>query len=165
MPVIETPRDDQLRINDPFQQRILQFDITQSRNYLARTNNLEYQAIGKDIVLSGYRIDNFSFTPTSATFEISEGWVIMDYTCIYLKEPQTIVFPSLTSFDESGLIVIYLSYQWLEVYGENPLRIKATHLAGAQNITQLSPPLGTFTAHTSSPEPWNVATDRVILEC
>ncbi len=124
---IQTPVN-QTRINDPYQQRLYDFDTTDSRLYLARASNQLLKAFGNDIVLNGFANSNLSYTNDTVSLDISGGLIIVDDTLIEIDEDMSLDL-NVAAYTDSGKVIVYTDYQWLQTVNENPIRIKMSHVS------------------------------------
>ncbi len=127
MPAVQTPTN-QLRINDPYQQRLFDFNTSDSRLYLARVSNQLLKTFGNDIVLNGFNFNSASHTNDTVSINIEPGLAIVDQTLIEVSDEVSLDL-LVDGYETSGKIIIYLSYQWLHTVTENPLRIKISYVA------------------------------------
>lgn len=125
---IVTPTS-QSRFIDPYQVRVFQYNTPSSDVFLSRVVNSVYKIFGDDIVIDGFLEDNIniSFNDTSVTATIEPGMVIQDSTLIDIKEPATVTFDNLNSF-EDGHILLYIRYRYLESVESNPAQICINYL-------------------------------------
>ena len=122
MSTIITPTNQQ-RINDPYQQRLFDFNTTDSKLYLSRASNQLLKFLGNNIVLNGFTYSNLLNTTNTISLDVAPGLAIIDQTLIEVSDTVSLDIDA-TPYDSSGHLVLYLSYQWLQTVTENPLRIK-----------------------------------------
>lgn len=147
----------QLRVNDPYQQRLFDFNTADSRLYLAKVSNLLLKTFGDNIVLSGFdykeKISNDSTiiveeNSTIVSLKITPGIAIINNTLIEVSETTDLKI-DLDGYDETGSVIVYLDYVWIQTATPNPLRIKISHVsADGKNV---------------SPEDWSVNRNKLIL--
>lgn len=118
----------QLRINDPYQQRLLQFDTQDSRVYLSRVSNYILKSIGNDAVIKGLEVTNINLDTTTVSLTIAPGLIIQDSTLIELTTETEISF-DLNGLDScNGYLILYTNYQYLNVVDSNKLIIKLSYI-------------------------------------
>ena len=117
----------QLRVNDPYQQRLLQFDTTDSRVYLSRVSNYILKSIGNDVVIKGLDV-SFSLEDTTITLTISPGLIIQDSTLIEITTETSISF-DLNGYDScNGYLILYTNYQYLNIIDSNKFLFKLSYI-------------------------------------
>ena len=119
---------DQFIYNDPYSQRIFDFDTAESDVAIARIGNLLSNLLGNDIVLDGCEVSVAGFTTTDITIEVAPGWVIMDNTVIRLESATQVTFPNANVLNPAGQFVVSLNYQYLQTIVSNPIRVKVNYL-------------------------------------
>lgn len=125
---IVTPQNQSAHISS-FSGRIFEFDTISSKYYIARTLNENLISHGVDCLLTGLVLQNITYDPStdliSAT--ITSGKAIADMTLIEILEDVTL-FVDVSPFEDSGSIVIALSYRFLETVYKNPAKLKIFYL-------------------------------------
>ncbi len=147
MSTIQTPPN-QLRINDPYQQRLFDFNTSDSRLYLARVSNQLLKTFGNDIVLNGFGFSNLNFSANLISTTIAAGLAIEDQTLIEISDIVNLDI-DVTSYEDSGSLVVYLEYQWLQTVTENPVRMKLSYVSS--DGTEINP------------DGWTHNRDRLVL--
>lgn len=119
----------QFRINDPYQQRILQFDTNDSRVYLSRVSNYLLKSIGNDAVIKGFNITNINVSNDNIfSCTISPGLLIQDSTLIEVVESFDLNL-DISGFDScNGYLVLYTAYQYIYSIEENHIRFKLSYI-------------------------------------
>jgi len=130
----------------PFSQRLLQYDLDQSKLFLTRSANffLNSYTFGYDLdekpfdgvitslgpvlqrryqdrtecILDGFKT-SISIDGTLATVKCSPGTCIIDTTMISIFEPIVLTFDILNNYIENGNLLITLAYKWNESILEN----------------------------------------------
>lgn len=135
--------------NDPYQQRLFDFGLEDSRVYLSRSVNQLLKSVGNNIVLNGFEITDISFTDTNITIDISSGIAIVDMTLVEIRDPVSITFEAANSYDTNGKFVLHVNYEFLETVQSNPAKIKLSYISSDGN--------------TILPDGWYVNKDNIVL--
>jgi len=142
----------QKRYNDPYQQRVLQFETQDPRVYLSRVSNYLLKAIGNDVVISGLDVASLSTSDlTTLNVTLNPGSMIQDSTLIEVSTPITLSIDTLGFDSCSGYIIIYTSYKYLESIEANQLQFKMSYIT---NDGLLLSPIT---------DPWDYSRDRLYL--
>jgi len=145
-----TPQD-QVTYLDPYKAKLFDFNNSDSRVYIARSINSLLSVQGNDIVLDGLEISGLSYNAGNnvVSMTVNPGRCILDTTMIEILEPVDLEL-DVTAYDDTGKLVISLSYQFLETVYANEAIMKLSYLV----------PNGSDT----NPEPWFTQIDRLILD-
>jgi len=120
----------QVRYNDPYQQRLLQFNTQDSKVYLSRSTNYLLKAIGDDVVLNGLSLTvNPTIDLETISLTISPGLLIQDTTLISILDSTTLTFNVRPYDQNNGYIIVYTEYQYLNIISENPLSLKIAYIS------------------------------------
>ncbi len=139
----------QMRINDPYQQRLFDFGTSDSRLYLSRVSNQSLRTFGNDIVLRGLGIHSTSLSGSTATINMTGGLAIADHTLVQIDDEVITVDIDISPYDVGGKVIVHLNYEFLHTIEENPVRIQASYVDP--------------TGNTISPNGWSVSKDRIVL--
>ncbi len=142
---------EQLRFNDPYQQRIFQYDTQDSRVYLSRTSNYLLKSIGNDVVIKGFDVEEIKYINDIIQVTLSPGLLIQDTTLIESLEPVTLELDISTLDHCTGHLIIYTNYQYIKSVELNEFRIK---LAFISNDGLVISPLT---------DPWDKNKNRMFL--
>jgi len=141
----------QKRYNDPYQQRILQFDTQDPRVYLSRVSNYILKSIGNDAIVNGIDVTT-SIESNVVTVTISSGLILQDLTLIDVTE-ETILTFDISAFDPcNGCLILYTDYRYIESIESNVFRFKLSYLT---NDGTLLVPIT---------DPWDHNRNRIYLE-
>jgi|SaaInlV_200m_DNA_2_1039689.scaffolds.fasta_scaffold01003_3 hypothetical protein len=143
----------QYRVNDPYQQRVLQFSAQDSRVYLSRVSNQLLKAFGNDAVIKGFDVVSSSFTGNTFEVVIDSGILIQDSTLIEVTEQSTLSIDVSGLDDCGGYLLIYTDYQYVESISYNVFSLKIAH-------TDQS---GSIVTTDSSSISWIPARNRIYL--
>jgi len=143
----------QYRANDPYQQRLLQFDNQDSRVYLSRVSNQLLKAFGNDAVIKGFDVISSSFTGDIFEVVIDSGILIQDSTLIEVTEQSTLSIDVSGLDDCGGYLLIYTDYQYVEAISYNVFSLKIAHVD----------PNGSIFTTDSSSISWIPARNRIYL--
>ena len=83
--------------------------------------------IGENVVLEGFEILETSNTIDSVSITVNKGRTIINDTYIEIKDLDTITFDQLNKFDDSGFVVLSLSFINLNTIKKNQLRYHLTY--------------------------------------
>lgn len=137
----------QVRINDPYQEMIFQYNTADSKVYLSRESNKILNVIGNDLVLKGLDMSDPIIVPTSTVnVDISAGWAIEDETLVETTILATVDIDcaALTDTTIGGShLGVFLNYKYLETVEPNLLSIDIFHIQADGTVTD---PLGRFGA-------------------
>ena len=137
----------QIRINDPYQQTVFQYNTTDSKVYISRESNKILNVIGNDLVLKGLYMSDPVIVPTSTvSVNISAGWAIQDETLLEITDSSTLDIDcaALVDTDTGGAhLGIFINYQYIETVEPNLVSIDLFHIQTDGTVTD---PLGRFTA-------------------
>lgn len=139
----------QVRVNDPYQQNIFQFNTSDSKLYLSRESNKILGIIGDDIVLTGMKLS----APTiiggnTVRTNVGTGFAISDLTLIQFTNANNV------SLDVSALVDtpvggarlgVFLKYQYLETTEVNLASIDMFHIQSNGTVTD---PLSRFSLNS-----------------
>ncbi len=139
----------QLRINDPYQQRLFDFNTSDSRLYLSRVSNQLLRTFGNDIVLKNFDILSITSQGPLAKVSLNAGLAILDYTLIQIDDNVLNLELDVTPYDDTGYLIVHMNYQFLQTVEENPCRIKFSYVDSTGSVV--------------SPDGWNWNKDRIIL--
>lgn len=139
----------QIRVNDPYQQRIFDFNTDDSKLYLTRTSNQLLRVFENDIILSGLNITNISFNGTVITVELSNGLAIIDRTVVEINDSNIELDLDVAGYDDNGCLLLVLNYGFLQTVQSNPVRIRFVYLDQSHS--------------TVLPDGWNPIRDRIVL--
>jgi 6-phosphogluconolactonase (cycloisomerase 2 family) len=156
MPTSNISSPEQLRYNDPYQQRLYQYGTTDSRIYLSRASNLILNAIGNDIVLKGLEASgSITGNDSFVTTDYLKGYAIQDSTLLEILEggQVNIDLTSLIDSEENGMLGVFLDYEYLEAIEPNSASVRIFH------VNQTNP---TNMAITPSNN-WDTNRDRILL--
>lgn len=130
----------QFRYNDPYSQRMLQYDIADTKLYLSRISNLLLKSLGDNAIIRGFELLSTSIVGNNITLTISPGLLIQDATLIEVTENTTIDF-DVTDYDDcAGRLVVYTNYQYLDSVSAVQLRFKMSFVTHTGKIYPLSDP-------------------------
>lgn len=147
---IATPLTQQ-RYNDPYQQRILQFDNIDSKVYLSRTSNFILKSIATDAIIKGFDISSLTMSNNIVTITLTPGLLIQDTTLIDVPESVALTF-DVSSYDSCyGCLIIYTNYQYISSIEQNQLRLKISYISN-DGLT-LGP----------STDDWNINSNRIYI--
>jgi hypothetical protein len=118
----------QHRINDPYQQRILQFNDQDSRVYLSRISNYLLKSFGDDAIIKGFDILSSTFDGNVFEVVVDSGILIQDHTLIEVTEPSTLSINVSGFNDCTGFLLIYTDYQYIESIGLNQFSLKIAYV-------------------------------------
>lgn len=123
----------QIRYNDPHQQRMYQFNTQDSKVYLSRSTNYLLKAVGDDVVLSGFSLTTNPSTEDTISVTLSPGMLIQDSTLISILEPITLSLNIVPYDHNNGYIIIYTNYQYLNTITENSLSFEIAYISSTGN--------------------------------
>jgi len=131
---------------DPYVGKLFDFDTSSSRVYLSRTINNLLRVFGSDIVLKGLNIkeliynndpslDESSDFVESISMKLSLGKCIIDTTLIEFEEDIIIPKFEVSSFDDKGYLLLFISFKYSESIYENQAKIKLIYLDETKRST------------------------------
>jgi|688.fasta_scaffold797102_2 hypothetical protein len=137
MPSISIPSKQRISI-DPYTSKLFDFDNRSSRVYLSRTINNLLRVFGTDIVIDGLNVscryindpDVGIMTPDYSEkiiINITSGKCIIDTTLIEIDE-DTVLDIEVSSLDDAGKLLLFLSYKYSESIYENQAGFKLIYL-------------------------------------
>lgn len=142
----------QIKYNDPYSQKLLQFESTDPKIYLSRTSNYILKAVGNDVILSGLEVTNISINSTTVSITLSPGTLIQDSTYIEIKEEITLSLDIDTYDSCYGYLILYTDYQYIEsISPTNTIKLKFSYIT---NDGLLLVPIE---------DPWNYYKNRVYI--
>jgi hypothetical protein len=124
----------QMRYIDPYQQRIYNFNSTDSRVYLSRHVDSVLKVIGNDIIVGGLKPTLLTCdSSNNITVTISPGIAIQDLTVVEILEPITLTL-NVDSFADTGMLVVYIHWKWINTTEPNlcELRLAYKNADGSQ---------------------------------
>lgn len=130
----------QFRYNDPYSQRMLQYDIADTKLYLSRISNLLLKSLGDNAIIRGFELLSTNITGNIITLTISPGLLIQDATLIEVTE-NTIIDFDVTDYDScAGKLIVYTNYQYLDTVSAAQLRFKMSFVTHTGEIYPTSDP-------------------------
>jgi len=134
---------------DPYTGKLFDFDTVSSRVYLSRTINNLLRVFGTDIILTGLTIKDLTYNndpdpdePSSfvesTSIKINSGKCIIDTTLIEFEEDIIIPNIELSSYDDAGYLLLFLSFKYSESIYENQAKFKVIYLDSSKRITSPS---------------------------
>ncbi len=108
-----TPLEQETLIN-PYSNKIFDFDTSSSNVYISGSVNNLLRAIGEDCVIDGLTV-NVSLVDSLFTVRVNPGKAICDCTLVEITSPSSsnILTLDLSPFDETGYLILTLSYKFL----------------------------------------------------
>jgi len=144
---------EQHRINDPYQQRILQFNHQDSRVYLSRISNFLLKSFGDDAIIKGFDIISSVFDGNIFEIVVDSGILIQDYTLIEVTEQSTLSIDISGFNDCTGYLLVYTDYQYIESIGLNQFSLKLAYVTDNGLVFRTD----------SSTFDWNPIRNRIFL--
>ena len=149
---------------DPYNAKLFDLNITDSRVYLSRQVNNLLKIFGNNVITQGLTENNLSIVSNDLIIEISEGTAIVDTTLHVFTETTTFEV-DLTPYTEDGYWIISINYKYVQSIAANRPYFKLTHISNTG--TSYDVPSDTYTVNTGSatigPDVWNVNRDNLIL--
>ena len=139
----------QLRINDPYQQRLFDFNTSDSRLYLSRTSNQLLRAFGNNIVLNNFNLRSITSNQAIAQIRLDSGLLIQDTTLVEVDDNVLELEFDVTPYEDSGKLIVHTHYQFLQTVEDNPFRIKCSYVDE--------------TGTNISPDGWDWSKDLIVL--
>lgn len=165
---ITTPSNYKARIT-PYSQRLLQYGINDSKLYLAKTSNslLEAFTLGydeetydttsgylsreyldrKECILDGLQ-STYELNGTTLEVTVGRGNIICDNTMLSFPKSTTLDF-DLDDYDDTGFLVVSISYKWIEQVTANPPYMRFCYVSED--------------TMTVEEDDWTVDTDRLVI--
>jgi len=138
----------QVRVNDPYQQTVFQYNTVDSKLYLSRESNKLLNAIGNDIVIKGMVTTSPTIVGSSTVrTTVPVGFAICDYTLIEVASEETVDIDvaSLTDTAVGGShLGVFLNYQYLDTIEPNLAAIDIFHIDSTGAVDNTS---GRFNAN------------------
>lgn len=140
-----TPNKQKISI-DPYTGKLFDFDTVSSRVYLSRTINNLLRVFGTDIVLKGLDIKELKYNADPAPDESTDsvesisitlnlGKCIIDTTLIEFEEDIIIPKVEISSFDDDGYLLLFISFKYSESIYENQAKFKLIYLDATKRAT------------------------------
>ena len=140
----------QRRYNDPFVQRLYQYNTPQSGLYLSNPLNTLSIIIGNDVVTNGLEVVSANMNAAHVvSVTISPGTCIVDHVFHEITDQTTLALDVSPYDDANGRLVVVINYEFLQTPESNPLRFKLCYVSNDGN--------------TIAPVDWDEKRDRVVL--
>lgn len=158
MGTVVQPLNQEQRIS-PYSQRLFDFGTTDSRVYISRVANslLSSLTLGRndstsylildDGILDGLETSH-SLAGNTLTVTVNPGYVIQDLTQVVFEESTTLDI-DLSSYSDTGSIVVAINYKFLNSVASNPALLKLEYVS-SDGLTVL-------------PDGWSSERDRIVV--
>jgi hypothetical protein len=132
---------------DPYNARLFDMGIEDSRVYLSRQANQVYKAFGEDIIVQGMFI-SYLIEGSKITFTVSTGRCIIDTTLCIFKDP-IILDIDVTPYADNGFLVVSIGYRYIQTMFNNRPYLKVSWVS--------------LDGDNTLPEDWSPQRDRMII--
>lgn len=114
---------------EPYSQKFHSFNDSDNKQnyYISPEFGKLTRIIGENLILEGFEILEINHTLDSVSITTNKGRTIINDTYIEIKDGDTINFDQLNKFDDSGFVVLSLSFINLHTTKKNQLRYHLTY--------------------------------------
>ncbi len=146
MPHLVRPTNQQTFI-DPYNAKLFDLGVDDSRVYLSRQINHIYKVFGENIIVQGMFI-SYTINGSVITFTISSGRCIIDSTLCIFNDP-VILDLDLAPYSVNGKLVVNISYRYIQTLFNNKPFAKVSWVS-ADGVNVL-------------PEDWSPQRDQLVI--
>jgi hypothetical protein len=124
----------QKRFNDPFAQKLYQFNTPRSNIYLSNPVNVFSEIIGNNIVTNGLAVDSISLNSGLVTVTITEGTCLIDNVFHKITSPTTLSL-DVSGYDlPNGKIIVTAHYLFYRTTQINPLKLRLSYITNQTGV-------------------------------